>query len=263
MMGLAVADGTTDYAKGVASVYSAAAATGTIEFGKPLADYAPSPTEPEVVIKEVIVTKKVTVIKEVPVVTPDTIVKATDASLLASSTDGTGNIQAGSGITNAGFQTTTNLTKGIELGLQVVKRGGPDIYGFTSRDGDGVIHINALAGADASNATRAAIGVTFSANTGIHDVKTGPYTTKFYVDTDSSPGIVWADFPIYKDGKVTSANVAQDVYNLGFLATPQPNPAIGSSYAYKIETTDAGGAVLASQMIIVDLVGAPGPFVLI
>jgi hypothetical protein len=248
IMGSGILDGATPYATGVLNVINAGQKSG-FEFGKSMESYAQPATGGGGGGGGGGITPP----------PADVITKVTDGSLVASSTKGDGSIQAGTGIPNEGFQITTNVTKGIELGLMVVKRGGPDIYTVSSTDSDGIVHIEAPAGHQDGVVGRAAVGVAFSVNTGINDALTGPFSTKFYADTDGSAAINFEVFDIYKDTKVTSANLAQDVFNLAFLSTPQPDPAAGSSYAYKIETTDLSGHVVASQTIIVDLVGAPVP----
>jgi hypothetical protein len=253
MMGGSIAEGTSAYAKGVFNVFAEAAQSGTgeITYGKPLSDYHAAPVTPP------------------PgggsggTVTPppaDVIVKAFNAELMSSSTKGDGSIQAGTGIPNENFQTTTNQTKGIELGLQVVQRGGPTIYTATVENG--VAHFEAPAGSDPNNAARAGLGITFSVNTGINDALTGPHSTKLHVDLDPTSAVSFEVFDVYKDSNVTSANVAQDVFNYAFLSTPQPSPLPGE-YTIMLETTDSLGHVLASQTIVVDMVAPVPPLPLI
>lgn len=207
-----------------------------------------------------------------------------------------GNLYVGSGIPAANFGTATNAAAGIELGMMLLYRQGPNVVPTDTYD-DGSLAFDVASGPQstvngsfANNADRAAWNYTFSIATGLGGATTtlADYTFQLLIDVDPGPGtnfrtlqleaevtpqaagqsgFAWRDlltntFPISDDEG--TANVTQNSQNYAFYA-----PLLGG--VYNAGTAFAGpaqfdvviqaldGAQLIARNHIVVNVGSPAP----
>lgn len=103
-----------------------------------------------------------------------------------------GNLYAGSGIPATNFGTATNAAAGIELGMMILYRQGPNVVS-TDDYADGLLEFDVASGPQstangsfADNAARAAWNYTFSIATGLGGATTtlADYTFQLLVDVD-------------------------------------------------------------------------------
>ena len=206
-----------------------------------------------------------------------------------------GNLYVGSGIPAANFGTATNAAAGIELGMMVLYRQGPNIVPTDDYD-DGALAFDVASGPQsttngsfANNATRAAWNYTFSIATGLGGATTtlADFTFQLLIDVDPGPGTTfrtlqleaeatpqaagqsgyaWRDlltntFPIQDDEGTTT--VTQNSQNYAFyqaLLTSQYDALNGfagpAQFDVVIQALD-GAQLIARNHIVVNVGSAP------
>lgn len=124
-----------------------------------------------------------------------------------------GTLYVGSGIPAANFGTATNTAAGIELGMMVLYRQGPNVAP-TDDYADGQLEFDVASGPQstangsfANNATRAAWNYTFSIATGLNGATTnlGDFTFQLLFDVDPGPGTTYRTLQLEAEGTPQAA----------------------------------------------------------
>lgn len=124
-----------------------------------------------------------------------------------------GNLYAGSGIPATNFGTATNAAAGIELGMMVLYRQGPNIASTDTYD-DGMLEFDVASGPQstangsfADNVNRAAWNYTFSIATGLGGATTtlADFTFQLLVDVDPGPGTTFRTLQLEAEGTPQAA----------------------------------------------------------
>jgi hypothetical protein len=119
-----------------------------------------------------------------------------------------GNLYVGSGIPATNFGTATNAAAGIELGMMVLYRQGPNVVSTDNYD-DGILEFDVASGPQstangsfADNAARAAWNYTFSVATGLGGATTtlADFTFQLLVDVDPGPGTSFRTLQLEAEG---------------------------------------------------------------
>jgi len=171
-----------------------------------------------------------------------------------------GNLFVGSGIPATLFGTARNLTAGIELGMMVLYRQGPNVASLDDY-ADGVLNFavnsgpqSVANGSSGPNAGRAAWNFTFSVATGLGGATTdlNDFTFQLLYDVDPGPGTVyrtltlepgvaapgksgfqWRDVPlnlVFINDDEGNVNVTQNSENYAFSFFQGFPPLLGSLY---------------------------------
>lgn len=207
-----------------------------------------------------------------------------------------GTLYVGSGIPATNFGTATNAAAGVELGMMVLYRQGPNVAP-TDTYADGLLEFDVASGPQstangsfANNANRAAWNYTLSIATGLNGATTdlGDFTFQLLIDVDPGPGTTfrtlqleaegtpqaagqsgyqWRDvatntFPISDDEG--TANVTQNSQNYAFyqpLLTSQYDALNGFAgpAQFDVVLQAFSGAQLIARNHIVVNVGSPAP----
>lgn len=209
-----------------------------------------------------------------------------------------GNLYAGSGIPATNFGTATNAAAGIELGMMVLYRQGPNVVPTDTYD-DGLLEFDVASGSQstangsfANNANRAAWNYTFSIATGLGGASTtlADFTFQLLVDVDPGPGTnfrtlqleaeatpqaagqsgyAWRDVAlnaiVIPDDEGT-ANVTQNSQNYGFLqyqafltAPYGPASTFNGPAQFDLVLQAFAGTQLVARNHVAVNVGSPAP----